>query len=250
MHVVILQGEARVAERTLYDFLELSSTASPEAIRVSYERLAAKFDPSRPENAGNSAAKVQYDVVKEAFQTLSDPDRRKQYDAKLIRARTAVQTMEIIEPFWTLPKMVLVCAALLVAGGFYYSEKKEQARQARMETERHIAAAKAAEAKENARIELEKMRLEETQKKQEQIAEERFKREGEYLSRKISAEQQMLSRRAEQEKAQAEAASRRAESQRRAEELQAENAARQQLARDKAELCRLERERYGKAISC
>jgi hypothetical protein len=42
----------------------------------------------------------------------------------------------------------------------------------------------------------------------------------------------------------------RAEMQRRNEEARAVAASRQQLARDKAELCRIERERYGRAISC
>jgi hypothetical protein len=41
-----------------------------------------------------------------------------------------------------------------------------------------------------------------------------------------------------------------AEARRRNEEQQAARLAQQQLARDKAELCRLERARYGRAISC
>lgn len=72
-----------MADRTLYDLLELSSKASPEAIRAAYERLALKFDPDRPENAANAGTRLQYDAIKEAFFILGNPEKRRKYDARI-----------------------------------------------------------------------------------------------------------------------------------------------------------------------
>lgn len=239
-----------MADRTLYDLLELSSKASPEAIRAAYERLALKFDPGRPENAANAGARLQYDAIKEAFFILGNPEKRRNYDAKIAQAGATIQYVEPVEPFWTLSKGIVAGVIVVVVAGFYYSYQKERTRLARVEAERHTAASKAKEAEANARLEREQARLDAQKKRQEQLTEEHFRRESETSLQRFSSEQRQQNSVAERQRAQAEAAERRAESQRRSEQSQAENAARQQLAREKAELCRIERERYGRSISC
>lgn len=232
-----------MAGKTLYDVLELSSNASAESIRAAYERLSAKLDPSRPED------KLRSDAIKEAFLTLGNPGTRSQYDRKLaMRAQqAAVQIMEVSEPFWTIPKLAALVLVVIVAGGFFYKHKREEARLA---AEQAIAAAKAKEAEEKAKAEVEQARLDLIKQQQEQAIDAQQRRDRDAALRQYSFDQKFNAtseRIANQQRAQQDRA---AEIQRQREEQQATAAARQQAAKDKAELCRMERQRYGKAISC
>src|SRR5439155_23351750 len=74
---------APMATKTLYDILELSSSASEDSIRAAYERLSAKFDPARPQSAGKTEANFKAEPTKEAFVTLANPATRAQYDKTL-----------------------------------------------------------------------------------------------------------------------------------------------------------------------
>lgn len=237
-----------MAAKSLYEILELSATASPDAIQAAHERLSKKLDPESPENAGKPDVKVQFDAVKEAFLTLSNPEKRAKYDKALaLRSQPALRNVEVIEPFWTMPKMIVLAIIVVFGGGYYYKHKQTEARLA---AEKAIAVAKAKEAEEKARAEAELAKIEFQRREQERIAEDRARRESEVALRRFSAEQQVQSRveltsanRERQEQ-------QRAQSQRQREEQQAAAAAQTRLARDKAELCRIERERYGRAISC
>ena len=237
-----------MADKTLYDILEISSGASPEMVRTAYERLSAKFDPDSAANQGNAAAKVQSDAIKEAFFTIGNPEKRAQYDKKLeARARATFQNVTIVEPFWTMPKMIVLALVVIFGGGYYYKLKQTEARLA---AEKVIAEAKARESAEKARAETEQARLVFQQQQQERMAEERARREGEQALRQLSSEQRVQSRSTDMSEVRQRQEQQRAESQRQREEQMAANAARAQAARDRAELCRMERERYGRAISC
>jgi len=234
--------------KTLYELLELSSNASPDAIRAAYERLWPRFDPDCPENAANPDVRIQFEAIKDAFLTLSNPAKRAQYDKALAaRSQPAFRHVEIIEPFWTLPKLIVLAVIVVFGGGYYYKHKQEATRLA---TERVIAVAKAKEAEEMARSEAEQARLDMTRNQQELAAEERQRRERDVSLRQFSAEQRNQARADQVATDQQRRAESAAATQLRREEAQAANAARQQLAREKAELCRIERERYGRAYSC
>lgn len=237
-----------MAAKTLYEILELSSAASPEAIRASYERLSAKLDPDSTENAANPGTRMQYDAVKEAFLTLGNSLKRKQYDSSLAaRSKAAIQHVEVIEPFWTLPKLIVLALTVVIGGGYYYQHSRQQAKLA---AEKTVAVAKAKEAEERAKADQEQARVELQRQTQERLAEERQRREQDYSMRQFGAEQKVRAREdqmaADRERREQAAAN----SRQRREESQAAAAARQQAAREKAELCRLERERYGRALSC
>ena len=138
-----------MADRTLYDVLEVSATASPERIiRAAYDRLSVKFDPGRSENAANTGASMQYDPVKEAFLILGNPDKRKLYDLKLLRSPSVLQNVEPVEPFWTLPRMRVAAIVLVAVAGFYFSHQNEQTRLVKVEAEKTIAVATAKEVEE------------------------------------------------------------------------------------------------------
>ena len=66
-----------MSKRDYYEILGLAKTASDEDIKKSYRKLAMKFHPDRNKEPG---AEEQFKEAKEAYEALSDPDRRKEYD--------------------------------------------------------------------------------------------------------------------------------------------------------------------------
>ncbi len=58
-----------------YELLDVDASASHDQIRVAYRRLARQLHPDAGGNAGL------FRLVREAFETLSDPAARSYYDA-------------------------------------------------------------------------------------------------------------------------------------------------------------------------
>lgn len=67
------------AKRDYYEILGVARTASPEDLKKAYRQLALKFHPDR--NKGDKTAEERFKDVNEAYAVLSDPEKRKQYDA-------------------------------------------------------------------------------------------------------------------------------------------------------------------------
>jgi molecular chaperone DnaJ len=63
---------------SLYDTLGVKKGASAEEIKKSYRKLAAKYHPDK--NPGDDAAEEKFKEVQNAYDTLSDAEKRKQYD--------------------------------------------------------------------------------------------------------------------------------------------------------------------------
>ena len=61
-----------------YVILGLAPGASPAEIKRAYTRLSRRYHPGV--NPGDRQAEALFDRITEAYQTLSDPDRRQQYD--------------------------------------------------------------------------------------------------------------------------------------------------------------------------
>jgi len=228
---------------TLYDILEVSASASPETIRAAYERLSAKFKgDSAPE------ARMRLDAMKEAFLTLGDPAKRQRYDKSLAtRLQPIAHNVEVVEPFWTTPKIIVLAVILIFGGGYYYKHKREEAR---LEAEKAIAATKAKEAEETARAQAEQARLELIKQREEAAIEAQQRRDREAALRQYDADRRVNQRENQQAQRAKTADERRELQQQKSEERQAAAAARQRAAQEKAELCRMERQRYGRAISC
>ena len=67
-----------MAKRDFYEVLGVPKNASEDEIKKSYRKLAMKYHPDR--NQGDAAAEVKFKEVKEAYEMLSDAEKRAAYD--------------------------------------------------------------------------------------------------------------------------------------------------------------------------
>src|SRR5207237_2301954 len=61
-----------------YAVLGLAPGATPAEIKRAYRRLSRRYHPGL--NPGDHQAEALFERITEAYETLSDPDRRRQYD--------------------------------------------------------------------------------------------------------------------------------------------------------------------------
>lgn len=67
-----------MTKRDYYEILSVERTASGDEIKSSYRKLAMKYHPDR--NPGNHEAEEMFKECAEAYEILSDPNKRQRYD--------------------------------------------------------------------------------------------------------------------------------------------------------------------------
>ena len=66
------------AERDFYEVLGISRSATPDEIKKAYRKRALQFHPDR--NPGDAEAESNFKEAAEAYEVLSDTDKRARYD--------------------------------------------------------------------------------------------------------------------------------------------------------------------------
>ncbi|WOL14720.1 chaperone protein dnaJ 20, chloroplastic-like [Canna indica] len=75
---------------TMYDLLSVSQTARPDEIKAAYRRQALRWHPDACRSAGDERSYAErFMQTREAYEVLSDPLRRRNYDLSLSGERWA-----------------------------------------------------------------------------------------------------------------------------------------------------------------
>nr|CAB3448039.1 unnamed protein product [Digitaria exilis] len=90
-----------------YKILEVNYDASEETIRSNYIRLALKWHPDKKQDEENSTSRFQ--EINEAYQVLSNPAKRREYDKKGI---LYVQDQNVVDYLNRHKGLILTCNGL------------------------------------------------------------------------------------------------------------------------------------------
>ena len=69
-----------MAKRDFYEVLGVPKNASDEDIKKAYRKLAMKYHPDRNQGEAGKASEEKFKEVKEAYEMLSDPQKKAAYD--------------------------------------------------------------------------------------------------------------------------------------------------------------------------
>ena len=75
-------GGKAMAVETLYDVLEVAAEASAEEIKAAYRKLARSCHPDVVKTEKRSSATTAFMRIRAAYVTLSDPEKRVEYDRR------------------------------------------------------------------------------------------------------------------------------------------------------------------------
>ena len=108
-------------KRDYYELLGLAKGADPSAIKKAYRKLAKKYHPDT--NPGDKEAEKKFKEITEAYNILSDPEKKKLYDQfghaafEPAPVVSMVDSMEValVEPDLTEPDLAAMVLAVVVS---------------------------------------------------------------------------------------------------------------------------------------
>jgi molecular chaperone DnaJ len=74
----MLGADKEMAKQDYYEILGVSKSAEEREIKKAYKRLAMKYHPDR--NQGDKEAEAKFKEIKEAYEILTDAQKRAAYD--------------------------------------------------------------------------------------------------------------------------------------------------------------------------
>jgi len=229
-----------MAVKTLYTVLGVESTASAEDIEDAFLRCKARYPQSKL--AVDDTARNQFQALRQAHETLSNPDSRALYDQRLARAGIPVARMESPDSGGSMTRNIVVGGVILLLGSgmwVYYAREKARA-------EKEIADRALAVVEEQRRHDAEladqdaqrrQILFETSQRQREEAQARQFQMDAQRTGQQVSISVQ----RAQQ---QADAAQRRAEQEQQRADARAQQDAARRLADDKRQLRDLCMQRY------
>jgi len=82
--------------KNYYEILEVDKNASDEIIKVAYKALVKKYHPDLKEGNAKINAEDKIKQINEAYDILSDPEKKYEYDQNLINEDISKEQYEII----------------------------------------------------------------------------------------------------------------------------------------------------------
>ena len=120
-------GEQVRTSKDLYRLLGLPRGASQEDVRKAHRRLVRMYHPDA--NSGDNSTEERFKEVQHAYEVLSDPRKRWEYDDEvLLRGFSRGEALsDLVRPVNSWKACVSVLALILIMDGFlfYRSEQLE-----------------------------------------------------------------------------------------------------------------------------
>ena len=126
-----------MAKRDYYEVLGVEKTASADEIKKAYRKKAIQYHPDR--NPGDKAAEEKFKEAAEAYEVLSNPDKRARYDqfgfAGVDGAAGSAADLVLVECLWMIS---FRCLAIYSAGEVVLAVLAEAGKLANAGTEAQI----------------------------------------------------------------------------------------------------------------
>ncbi|GAB4059693.1 DnaJ domain-containing protein [Uliginosibacterium sediminicola] len=191
-------------KKSLYDMLEVSRTASAEAIEAAFARLSAQHTQGRLKAPESLSAEAFFSLIKDAYFVLGNPLRRAEYDRKFQSSVSLGIDPAFEEMGLSLRSKLLIGLVVAAVGAYgYQSHQDSLAKQARIQAEQ--AAALKLEAQRAALLAEEEARraqaqaraMEDSRQYQARIERERAIAEADRVSYKLRSAEETQRREAE-----------------------------------------------------